>query len=138
VPADALVNAAAVTERGPARLMEEVIRILGREAARARSPTSARHPHPRCPRRDAEAPPARERSDGGLRRATATEGEHHIQTNDPAAAVGWLENAVATEACGRLIDPRGVARAVALPASAEAGIIIGSTRDDARPARGRP
>lgn len=57
----------------------------------------------------------------------ASDGEDRIQREFHGAPADWLESAAAAQPNGRLLDPAEVARAAAYLASAESGMMTGST-----------
>ncbi len=57
----------------------------------------------------------------------ASEGEDRIQREFHGASADWLADAASRQPFGRLVDPNEVARAAAFLASAESGLMTGST-----------
>jgi NAD(P)-dependent dehydrogenase (short-subunit alcohol dehydrogenase family) len=161
---DILVNAAAITDRGtildtepelfdsmfavnvraPFFLMQEVIKVMKREAiqgsivnigsmsAMAGQPFIAAY----CASKGALATLTRNTAYALLRNRIrvnglnigwmASEGEDRIQREFHHADADWLEKAAALQPNGRLVDPLEVARAVAFLCSAESGLMTGS------------
>ena len=161
---DLLVNAAAITDRGslldtspelfdrmfainvraPFFLMQEVVRVMRREAiegsivnigsmsARAGQSFLAAY----CASKGALATLTRNAAYSLLRNRIrvnalnigwmASEGEDRIQREFHGADAGWLREAASRQPFGRLVDPAEVARAVAFLCSAESGLMTGS------------
>src|SRR5713226_6955232 len=141
---DVLVNAAAITDRGPFFLMQETIKIMRREkiegnivnicsmSSKAGQPFIAAY----CSSKGALATLTKNTAYAVMRNRIrvnglnigwmATEGEDRIQAQHHGASPDWLKEAAAAQPFGRLVDPHEVARAVAFLSTDESGLMTGS------------